>query len=289
MADHPLARFGQQVDVTVVIGSSVSAESWETRVGRFVISDWDDDDAGTVTVKGKGLLRIAQEDALASPISPVGSFMSEVRRLTPNGVGVSFDAALVDRPCPQSMAWSDTPLKALQEIADAWPALLRTDSWGQVRFRAPLPSVPEPVLTFRDGVGGTLVGAPRKDSREDAYNVVIASSSNTDTADVQGVAMVTAGPMSVNGPYGRVVKKWSSPLISTVGEAQAAAATMLANSTRPAQFVPVRIAPDPRPELDDPVVVLRGDDAPLWGWVTGYDMPLTTVDGDGRIDIGVAA
>lgn len=284
----PLARYGQQLDVTIIVGDVATAQTWETRLGRYQISDWDDDDHGTITVTAEGMLARPRDDKLLTVSSPTGTFQDEVRRLLPAGMGVSFDPALVDRACPTSMSWSEDRLAALKEIAAAWPALLRTDAWGQVRYTAPLPVIPAPVVTLRDGVGGTLVSAPRADTRKDAYNVVVASSSASDRADVYGVAEVTSGPMSVNGPYGRVVKRWSSPLLDSASTAAAAARTMLDNSTLPAQSVPVVIAPDPRIDLDDPVTVRRGADAALWGWVTGYDIPLTAGDGAMRIDVGVA-
>ncbi|WP_460003549.1 hypothetical protein [Microbacterium xylanilyticum] len=283
-----LARFGQQLDVTVIVSSVANASSWETRIGRYQISDWADDDSGAITVTAEGLLARPRDDKLTQVTSPTGTLTQEVRRLIPPGMGVSFDSALVDRTCPTSMSWSEDRLGALQEIARAWPALLRTDEWGQIRFKAPLPAVPTPVVTLTDGEGGTLISAPRADSRKDAYNVVVATSSASDRADVFGVAQVTAGPMSVNGPYGRVVKRWSSPLLDSAATAAAAAKTMLDNSTRPAQSVPVTIAPDPRIDLDDPVKILRGTDWQLWGWVTGYDLPLTATGGAMRIDVGVA-
>ncbi|WP_336627375.1 MULTISPECIES: hypothetical protein [unclassified Microbacterium] len=284
--DAPLARFGQTLDVSIILTSVITGQVWETRIGRYQIKDWDDDDAGLITVKGESLIARPRDDKLRTLSSPSGTFMSEVRRLLPPGMGVSFDTRLVDRTVPQSMSWSTDRWKNLTEIAAAWPALIRVDEWGQLVFRAPLPAVPVPVLTLRDGESGTLISAPRADSRADAYNLVIATSSSTDAADVQGIAAVTAGPMSINGPYGAVVKEWSSPLLETQSQANASAATMLANSIRPAQSVPVTIAPDPRIQLDDAVAVLRGEDAPMWGWVTGYEMPLTAKDGAMRIDVG---
>lgn len=284
--DAPLARFGQTLDVSIIVTSVVTGQTWETRIGRYQIKDWDDDDAGVITVKGESLIARPRDDKLLALTSPAGTFTSEVRRLLPPGMGVSFDPALTDRAVPQSMSWSTDRWKNLSEIAAAWPALVRIDEWGQLIFRAPLPAVPVPALTLRDGDGGTLITAPRADSRSDAYNLVIATSSSTDAADVQGVAAVTAGPMSINGPYGAVVKEWSSPLLENIAQANASAATMLANSVRPAQSIPVTIAPDPRLQLDDPVEVLRGDDTPLWGWVTGYELPLTAKDGAMRIDVG---
>lgn len=283
----PLARYGQTLDVTIVVTSVITGDVWETRIGRYQIKDWDDDDAGTITVKGESLLARLRDDKLAAVSSPTGTFASEARRLLPGGMGASFDTALADRAAPASMSWSKDRLKNLREIADTWPALLRIDPWGQVRYKAPLPTIPVPALIIRDGGDGTLISAPRSDTRSGAYNQVVATTSSTTDADVSGVAQVTAGPMSVNGPYGVVTKEWSSPLLETSAQAQAAAQTMLDNSTRPAQAVPVRIAPDPRIELDDPVEVLRGDES-LWGWVTAFDLPLTASDGDMRVDVGLA-
>lgn len=288
-ARAPLARFGQQLDVTIIVRSVATADVWETRIGRYQIDEWKDDDSGAISVSALGMLARPRDAKLTTVTSPTGTLAAEARRLLPAGMGVSFDPSLTDRACPASMSWSEDRLGNLQEIAAAWPALLRTDEWGQVRFKAPLPAVPTPVVTLKDGVGGTLISAPRSDSRKDAFNMVVATSSASDRADIFGVAQITSGPMSINGPYGPVVKRWSSPLLDSVATATAAARTMLENSTRPAQSVPVRIAPDPRLDLDDPVQVIRGTDQPLWGWITGYDLPLTAADGDMRIDVGVPA
>lgn len=256
--DAPLARYGQILDVTIVVSSVITGQVWETRIGRYQIKDWTDDDEGMLSVKGESLLARPRDDKMPTLTSPTGTFVTEARRLLPAGMGASFDTDLVDRGAPAAMSWSKDRLKNLQEIAQAWPALLRIDPWGQVAYRAPLPAVPVPVLTLRDGRGGTLINAPRTDTRSGAYNRVIASSSATDSEDVQGVASITAGPMSVSGEYGVVAREWSSPLIENSDQAEAAAQTMLSNSTRPALAVPARIAPDPRIELDDPVEVLRG-------------------------------
>lgn len=285
--DAPLANYGQTLDVSIIVTSVVTGQAWETRIGRFQISDWDDDDAGTISVKGESMIARPRDDGLRTLSSPTGTLMSEVRRLMPAGMGVSFDPALADRAVPQSLSWSTDRLKNLREMASAWPALIRIDEWGQLLFRAPLPTVPTPLLTLRNGSGGTLVSAARSDTRTKRFNEVIVSSSNADRADVQGVARVTSGPMSTTGTYGVVTRRWSSPLIEDSNQAAAAARTMLAEGMRPAQSVPVHIAPDPRLQLDDAVAVERTDEAPLWGWVTGYELPLTVRDGDMRVDVGL--
>lgn len=285
---HPLGRYGQELQVSIVVRSSASADEWETRVGRFLITDWTDGDDGAIDVSAEGRLRRAKDALLTSPIQPMagGTLTSEARRLLPAGMSAAFDPALTDRTCPGGMAWSESRLSALQEIADAWPALLRTDEWGQVIFRAPLPEVPTPVVSLTDGERGTVVGLARSDTRDGAFNQVVARSSASGVEDVQAVASQLSGPMAVTSDYGPVTRIWSSPLITNRTQAQRSAQTMLASSLLPATSVPVTCAPDPRIDLDDPVEVWRGGDR-LWGWVTGYDLPLTVDDGEMRIDLGV--
>lgn len=276
---HPLARYGQQLDVTIIVTSVATGSSWQVPIGRYRITDWSDDDAGTVTVNAEGLLGLCRDDLFTSPTSPAAgaTLTTEALRIAPGGMSVSYDASLVDRACPTSMAWSDSKLAALQEIAQAWPALLRSDDYGGIVFAAPLPAVPTPVLYLTDGVGGTVVAAPRSDTRSGAYNRVIASSSNSSSTDISATADMTNGPMSVNGSYGIVALKWSSPLVTSQATAAASAQTMLQNSLRPALSIPVAMAPDPRIELDDPVAVTRADET-VWGYVISYQIPLTTGD-----------
>jgi len=294
-ATHPLARFGQELDVTVIVASSVSGQTWETRRGRFLVTDWDENSDGSIQVTGEGLLRRVSDDRPAVALAPLagGTLTSEARRLLPPGMGLSVSAALTDRTAPGSMAWSTDRLAALREIAAAWPALLRTDEWGQVVLRPPLADVPTPVLTIRSGARGTLMSATGSDTRSGSANRIVARSSATGAQDVWAVAEQATGPMSATGPYGAVTDEWSSPLLTSVAMAQASAATMLATSVRTASSVPVTCLPDPRIDLDDPVAVITdagtSDEATAWGWVTGLELPLVATDGAMRVDVAVSA
>lgn len=286
--EHPLARYGQELDVSIRVTSSVDPSAvWLVRVARVLITGWSDDDEQSVTVTGKGVLHRLVRARLTSPMQPVGSLVSEVRRLLPAGMGLAVDSALVDRACPAGMSWSGTRLAAVREVAAAWPALVRADEWGQVRMRAPLGEVlSRPALRLHDGERGTVVAAPRSDDGDDAYNVVVARSSAAGVEDVQAVARWTSGPLSADGPLGEVVREWSSPLITTAAQAEASARTMLESGVRPASVLPVTCASDPRVELDDPAEVVR-DGVRTWGRVVGVDLPLTVADGDMRVDVSV--
>jgi len=297
---HPLARFGQELQVTIRVGSPAAGETWDVRVGRFLVTDWEED-GGVVQVTGDGLLRRVADGKLTSPSSPPSgsTLKSEARRLLPAGVSAGFDDDLVDRACPRGMAWSSDRLEALREIADAWPARLRTDEWGQVRFSRPLPDVPVPVLTLQEGPSGTVVSAPRSDTRDGSYNEVVARSSASASNDVQAVARLTSGPMAARPPYGTVTREWSSPLLGSRDQAQAAAETMLRTAVRPTRVRTATHVPDPRITLDDPVEVRTGELVERagvlvpadreWGYVVGYDLPLTVADGAMRTDVGVAS
>lgn len=297
--EDPLARFGQELSVSIVVWSAVTGSEYETRIGRYVITAWDyDDTAGAISVDASGLLHRVERARLTSTMTPRvgGTLQSEARRLLPAGLSAGFSPALVDRACPRSMEWAEDRLSALYEIADAWPARLRTDQWGQLQFLPPLPEVPVPALSLSDGIAhqglpgnarGTVIGADRSDDSAGAYNVVVARSSASDV-DIQAVATQDSGPMATTGPMGEVVRFWSSPLLTTQAQAQASAETMLANSLWPRRTVPVELVPDPRIDLDDPVEVIR-DGIRDWGYVTAYDLPLTVKDGAMRIDVGVSA
>lgn len=288
--DSPLARFGQVLDVSVWTRSIVTNTTWETRQGQFKIYDWKES-GDAIEVAARSMLLVAEEDRFTSPMSSRknGTLASEFRRLLPDSLGLVIDPGLVDRRVP-TMSWDENRLGALYEIADAWPARLRETPWGEVTLLPPSPDTPAPVVTLRDGEGGTVVSAPRSDTRAQVYNRVVARGQELTDAGrprFQATEDIRTGPMATSGPYGVVTRFWSSPLVTSQVVARRSAATMVQNSAVRSTTIPVSMPADPRFELDDPVeVIWRGRRA--WGWVTGIDLPLTIRDGAMRLDVGVA-
>lgn len=280
---HPLARYGQVLDVSLLVDGLL------VRLGRFRIEDWNDSTQG-ISISAAGMMQAVDDDRLLVPTGPRdgGTLRSEFTRLTPSYMPVSFDLALVDRACPKAMEWDENRLNALYEIADAWPARLREDAWGGLQVLPPLPEVPAPVVTLTDGEGGTVIDAPTSDSREGAANVFVARSS-ADGVEAWAVSRVDSGPMSASGPYLPVPTFFSSPLLLTEAQCLAAANARRSSSTRSSTVRKVTLAPDPRIELDDPVALVTGkgtpDEAHDWGYVIGVEMPLTIADGDMQVDI----
>lgn len=297
--DHPLARFGQQLDISIVVTSQIDGLEYETRLGRFKITDWKLS-GDLIDVTAAGILSIVEEARLTVPLAPrtSGTLFSEFRRLLPAGVAVDIASTLTDRPCPQSMEWGEDRLAALYEIAAALPAQLRTNSTGQLTLGDPL-LVPDPVVTFRDGEDGTLVGTTDYDTREGAYNVVVARGEQTDEqskAQVYAIACQTTGPMKVD-TYGEVPTYLTSKLLNTTARCRTAAEAHLVRTVRQSRIIPVEIVPDPRIELDDAARILDAFDEAtgtwardLWGFVTGVDMPLVVKAGETmRVDVAVTS
>lgn len=282
----PLARFGQVLDVSLLVDGVI------TRLGRFQIDNWMDGADGQIEVTAAGMLQAVADDRLIEATGPRddGTLRSEFARLTPGYMSVQFDPSLVDRDCPKAMEFDEDRLKGLYEIADAWPARLREDSWGGIVILPPLPEIPTPVVTLMDGEGGTVISAPTSDSREGAYNMFIARSS-ANGVDAQAVVTVSDGPMNPDGNYHPVPKFFSSPLLMDEDQCRAAATTMRNSSVRQSRVRKVRMAPDPRIELDDAVQLFVDRGKPRssreWGYVVGVEMPLTVSDGPMRADIAV--
>ncbi|WP_405373434.1 MULTISPECIES: hypothetical protein [unclassified Microbacterium] len=284
---HPLARFGQRLTVTITVTSARTSADYQTQIGVFAVQDWQENDDGSVAVSGLGVLQFAADDRLTSPVSPTGTLGQEFRKLLPTVVQGAVSPALTDRVCPDTFNWSEDRLGAVYEIADAWPARVRTDVDGVVWMLPPLPEVPTPVLVFEDGVKGTLVSAPRADSRATAANQVTAESSGNQNPVTVTVAKLS-GPMRVDGPYGVVSHRFSSAALKTEQEVRAAAEAKLTDLLRGARTYQVECAPDPRVEIDDPVEIRRNGERLAWGWVNSFVLPLTVADGPMTFEVGVA-
>ncbi len=282
----PLARYGQVVDATITAGGV------DVRMGRYLITGWVEQDDRSIRVSAFGLLQQAMDDRLVTATGPRdgGTLKSELLRMLPAYMSASFASGLVDRAVPRTMEWDENRLDNLYKITDSWPARLRTDPWGQVQVLPPLPTEPYPVLTLRDGPGGTLISAPVEDSRDGAYNVFVARSS-ADGVEAQGVARVESGPMDPTGPYRPVPKFFASPLLLTEAQCVAAATTMRDESVRRSRIRKVTFAPDVRVDLDDAVEIITDygtrRQVREWGYVVGYDHPLTVNDGPSRADVAV--
>lgn len=289
---HPLAAHGQELVVSVVVTSVVTGEEYLSLMGRFQIQEWSEDTPGQVRVSALGLFCVLAADQIPSPLAPrpSGTFISEIRRLLPTGMGVDVADGVDDRAVPQTLEITDGRLKSVRDLAASIPARIFVDGRGQLRLEPSLPPIPVPVLTYRDGHRGTVITVPSRGSRDGIFNRVIVRATDTDGLGQNPVLAIvdkTTGPFAVD-PDGYRVKSriWSSPFVVTVDQATSAGREILEQSLRPGRVVRVEIAPDPRAQLGDAVEVFFDGKREV-GYVIATQHPLTTGDGSTFLDVGI--
>ena len=256
--DHPLAAYGQQLRISYGVDVGGGFE-WINR-GWFLITEATTD-GDTVSVQAEGLLTLIQEAKFAAPFQPSGTLQSTVQALVEPALTVEVDSALVDRSVPVGMQWDDDRIGALSEVLDAWPAVPRVTEDGVLRIE-PLATTGTPVLSLTDGAGGTVVRWLASSNRSGAATVVVARGEGAAGTQIQGVAYDTdtASPLRYGGPFSPLPVPYffTSPLLATVAQCRAAAATTLVRLRRSAsRQLTVTMVPHPGLMTGD-VVSLTG-------------------------------
>lgn len=252
---HPLAAAGQVLKVSLGIEQGADGVEWFQR-GEFVILSTEED-SDTVRVTAAGLLYLISEAGFVSPFQPAGTIGGTVRALVEPAVHVDLDNAPADRSVPSAVNYDQSRLDALYEVLDAWTAVPFMNEQGYLEVRAD-ETPDEAVRWFSNGAGGTVITALGSSTREGGFNAVVATGTDPNGAEVRGVSYVTTGPWTYgSGPANPlpVPFGYSSPLITTVPQAQSAADTVKARKMRESvlqRFV-VTCVPDPAIQLGDPV------------------------------------
>lgn len=154
--------------------------------------------------------------------------------------------------------WQD----GVEKLADAMAAEVYADQLGRFVIRAQPTLNDPPVWVIDSGETGVLIKADLELTREQVYNAVIATGERSDgTTPVW--AKVTdddpASPTRYGGPFGRRPRYYTSPLLTTTGQCQAAAAALLARVKGYAATVQVQAIPNPGLEPGDVVEVRLPD------------------------------
>jgi hypothetical protein len=131
------------------------------------------------------------------------------------------------------------------------------DHRGILVIRTP-PDPGQPVWTVGRGEGGVLIEASRSLLRTGVYNGVLATGEGLDTtAPARGLAVddLSSSPTRWGGPFGKILREFSSPLLTTSGQCELAARTILRRSMGMPYNVDFTAIPNPALEPDDPVAV----------------------------------
>lgn len=258
----PLTAAGQQLHVKLGIGLTRGQVEWFGR-GRFLIQD-SQAHGDQVDVTAVGMLALVDEAKLVSPFQPPGGLIATLRGLVEPALTVLVDSGLTDRTPPAGINYDSDRLGAVLELLDAWAADATVDPEGFLSVASATQPM-TPVLSLTDGVGGTVIRAAGGSTRAGAANVIVARGMASDGSQVQGTAQIVTGPQRAGGPFNPLPVPFffSSPLLTSVAECNAAAATIAARKRREAAAAyQVEMVPHPGVQVGD-VVALTASDPPL--------------------------
>lgn len=124
------------------------------------------------------------------------------------------------------------------------------------------PDATMPVWTVGHGKGGVLVSAGRSRTRRGVYTAVVAiGEAPGDAPPVRAVArdLNPLSPTRHGGPFGKVPRFYTSPFVTTVPQAEQAAAALLLRSTGLPYSVDFQAIVNPALEVLDPVTITYTD------------------------------
>ncbi len=161
-----------------------------------------------------------------------------------------------------------TPLLTFAAQSDRWEAaqgMARSlgneiffDGLGRCVMRPEPTFADDPVATIAEG--SNMVSAGIELDRTNAYNRVIATSSNASLdAQYRGVATDDdpSSPTYYDGPFGRKPRFYSSPFLASDAQCDSAAAAVLASGLGVASSLSLVAVPDPRYEASDVILARR--------------------------------
>lgn len=157
---------------------------------------------------------------------------------------------------------SNSPWQDVQQMAQSIGYEVYFDARGVCVLRAvPDPDVVESQWEFEDTGHPVITSLVRRISDSNTYSKVIATGEGTgNDVPVQAIAIDDdpASPTYYLGAYGTVTYRFSSPLILTTDQAQAAADAMLRSVKGATEAVEIDVVPMPAVEPGDVVTVTRG-------------------------------
>lgn len=275
--NSPLSAFGQRLRVQLGVDVGTDGTEWFDR-GEFVIYQ-SDVDGDQVHVQAVGLLSLVDEARLVSPYQPTGTMVSTVRGLIEPALTVMVDSAVVDRAVPAGINFDEDRLAALQEVLDAWPARAITLPNGVLFISADVdPTDFGWSLLSRNAAvadqAATIVRIEGGSTRDGVFNAVVARGTAADGAQVQGVAYDRSNSATAyGGPFNPLPVPffYASPLLTTTGQCQAAAQTILTRKTRQSYGrYDVEAVPCP--------ILLGGDAVKVWPTANLQDAVLTVIE-----------
>jgi hypothetical protein len=195
---------------------------------------------GPVTLTGKDLSVIVDDDLFTTPYTATGTVVSAITALVTRSIPDAGIVSTITDIAIGARTWNvgDSPWAAAQEIAAAAGAELYVDGDGVFRL-AVLPDVLStmPAWTIAAGEGGVYVSGTRRMSAAGVRNGVLAMGEDAGTGAAPVSALVTdddpGSPTRWGGPFGRRPLIYASSTLTTTSACTAAARQQLAAARAP--------------------------------------------------------
>lgn len=264
-----LSIYGHEVFIRRGVRVSDDVTLWSS-MGYFRIEDVDQGghSRANITLSGGDRMAGIIEARPLQPIeypptATVGFVVAQlVGEVYPNAAIVFDDEDLVFTNLGRTLVVEDNRYAALKEIAEAFGKIFYWDGSGALRF-TDTPDEEIPRWIVKAGEQGVLVDSSRRISRHGIYNAVAATgeAGETNVNPVRAVAfdMGETSPTRWGGPFGRVPRFYSSPLIRTAPQAASAATSILRRHLGAPYSVDFGTIPNPALRPWDPIRVIQED------------------------------
>lgn len=281
----PLAPYGAELFVRV--GVDLGDRTLWSTLGYFRIDDLDQPDApdGPIRIAGSDRMAGVIDARLVEPMEfgRSATYAQVVTALVQDAhplALVVFDDDSGGRTIGRQLIVEEDRYEALRDLAESLGKLVWWDGEGILRV-ADAPDATVPVWHVRAGRHGVLVSAQRRVTRQGIYNAVVAQGEATSGTPARAV-VVDDGPRSPTrwgGPFGKVPRFYSSPLLTTQGQARAAAASILRRSLGMPYSVSLGAVTNPALRPHDPIRVTLRDGSRDLHIVDTMSIPLTAGGG----------
>ncbi|MBM0274139.1 DUF5047 domain-containing protein [Micromonospora tarensis] len=257
-----LAPYGNEVFVRRGIRYTIGLTEWVS-LGYYRIDSTEQDDApdGPIRVLGQDRMAGIVEGRLTAPrqfaaSTTRGALLSALITEIYPWATIEWDSTGVrDAAIGRQILVEEDRYAACAELVKSVGRIWWWDHRGVLVVRTP-PLSTEPVWEASHGQLGVLLDLGRRLTRVGAHNGVIASGEGADTAAPARALVVDAtrdSPTQWGGRFGKVPRFYSSPFITTDGQAWTAAASLLMAELGLPYSVDFEAVPNPALEPFDTV------------------------------------
>jgi hypothetical protein len=266
-AEH-LTPYGAEVFITrgVELGNG-SVQRAPLGYFRLQAVEQNDAPSGTLQLTGQDRMSAIIDARFETPVqflpaSTYGAVVEAVVTEVYPGATIEWDDDTESQAIGRSVVGDVERFDFLDDVVKSVGKIMFWDYRGHLVIKDP-PDPTDPVWEVSAGRGGVLVQIGRALSREGVYNAVVATGEALDdTPPFMGTAYdLDPGSTTYwHGPFGKVPRFYSSPLLTSDGQCVTAAESLLLQSTGLPYTVDFTALPNPALEPFDPVRIVYPPD-----------------------------